>query len=177
MGAVIEGSTHAILRNPDSPDRSGVRRTEGEQIHVVALIARHRRLCCVDGGSGRLRRQRTTHRSRQWRAHRSVVQYCSKPARPQRATAAPQPDLSTLSASDLLARAKAVTLAANRFRVRGRFTDGPDSVQLDLQLTRAGGEGKFVVGGGSCHLPSCRQNADVRRDGSLVRQGERAFRG
>jgi len=66
---------------------------------------------------------------------------------PAPSTTPAPPDLSTLPAATLLARAKAAASAAPGLRVKGLLVDGTDDLRLDLQLTKSGGQGAFLVAG------------------------------
>ncbi|TCC46143.1 hypothetical protein E0H73_44275 [Kribbella pittospori] len=57
------------------------------------------------------------------------------------------PDLSTLPAATLLARAKAAASAASGLRVKGLLVDDTGDLRIDLQLTKSGGQGAFLVAG------------------------------
>ncbi|WP_406047733.1 hypothetical protein [Kribbella sp. NBC_00889] len=72
----------------------------------------------------------------------------SAPASPT-ATATPPapPDLSTLPAETLLARTKAAASAAPGVRVKGLLVDSTGDLRLDLQLSKGGGQGAFLLAG------------------------------
>ncbi|GAA0628199.1 hypothetical protein HPO96_36335 [Kribbella sandramycini] len=57
------------------------------------------------------------------------------------------PDLSTLAAPALFAKAKGVAQTSSSFRVRGSFVDAEGKTSIDVHLTKTGGQGLFTTAG------------------------------